>query len=45
VALAAQTSQTPVHRIGQIDANAGLRLLDAQGQALEPHYASFDHFA
>jgi thiamine-monophosphate kinase len=45
VALAAQTSRTPVHRIGRIDAIAGLRLLDAQGRALEPHDASFDHFA
>jgi thiamine-monophosphate kinase len=45
VALAAQTSRTPVHRVGQIDASPGLRLLDAQGQALPAHYASFDHFA
>ena len=45
VAHAAQTSQTPVHRIGQIDASPGLRLLDAQGQLFPNHYASFDHFA
>ncbi len=45
VALAAQTSKTPVHLVGQIDASPGLRLLDAQGQALATHYASFDHFA
>ncbi|MDO8318265.1 thiamine-phosphate kinase [Rhodoferax sp.] len=45
VALAAQTSQTPVHRIGQIDASPGLRLLHAQGQLLPNQYASFDHFA
>lgn len=45
VVAAAQVSQTPVRRIGQIDAAAGLRLLDAQGLALPNHYASFDHFA
>jgi thiamine-monophosphate kinase len=45
VALASQTSQTPVHRVGRIDANPGLRLRDAQGQLLPNHYASFDHFA
>ena len=45
VAHAAQASQTPVHRVGQIDASPGLRLLDAQGQRLPNHYASFDHFA
>jgi thiamine-monophosphate kinase len=44
VAEAARASQTPVRRIGQIDAAPGLRLLDAQGQALPNHYASFDHF-
>jgi thiamine-monophosphate kinase len=45
VALAAETSQTPVHRVGRIDASPGLRLLDAQGQQLPNQYASFDHFA
>lgn len=45
VAQAAQASQTPVHRVGQIDANPGLRLRDAQGRLLPQHYASFDHFA
>jgi thiamine-monophosphate kinase len=45
VAKAAQASQTPVHRVGQMDAKPGLRLLDAQGQLLPNHYASFDHFA
>lgn len=45
VALAAQASQTPVHRVGRIDASPGLRLRDAQGQLLPNHYASFDHFA
>jgi len=45
VAAAAQASQTPVRRIGQIESAPGLRLLDDQGQALPNHYASFDHFA
>jgi thiamine-monophosphate kinase len=45
VAAAAHSSQTQVTRIGQIDAELGLRLLDQQGQALSDSYASFDHFA
>jgi len=45
VAAAAQASQTPVIRIGQIHAAPGLRLLDRHGQALANHYTSFDHFA
>ncbi|MDD2918194.1 thiamine-phosphate kinase [Rhodoferax sp.] len=45
VAAAAQASQTPVRCIGQIEAAAGLRLLDAQGRSLPNHYVSFDHFA
>ncbi len=42
---AAAMTQTPLHLIGQIDATPGLRLLDAGGQALGTHYATFDHFA
>ena len=42
---AAHNSQTPVHRIGQIETTPGLRLLDAQDQLLPNTYASFDHFA
>lgn len=42
---AALASQTPVRRIGQIDAQAGLRLLGAQGEAVANTFASFDHFA
>ena len=34
-----------VKDIGRIDAQPGLRLLDAQGQALPVPHASFDHFA
>ena len=46
VQAAAQASATPVTRIGQIDAQPGLRLNDAQGQLLRtPHFQSFDHFA
>jgi thiamine-monophosphate kinase len=42
---AAFQSQTPVTRIGQIDAHRGLRLVDAQGQAVLNDFTSFDHFA
>lgn len=45
VAAAAQASATPVTRIGSIEAHAGLRLLDQQGQELVKRYASFDHFS
>ena len=45
VAAAAQRAATPVTRIGQIDAEAGLRLVDGEGQAVPNSYASFDHFA
>jgi thiamine-monophosphate kinase len=45
VAAAAQTSQTPVTRIGHIDLERGLRLVDGQGQAVPNTYTSFDHFA
>lgn len=45
VAAAAQASQTPVTRIGRIDAKPGLRLVDDEGRPLANTYASFDHFA
>ena len=45
VQAAALASQTPVRRIGHIDAKPGVRLLDAQGQRLPNCYTSFDHFA
>ena len=45
VAAAAQLSGTPVTRIGAVEASPGLRLVDAEGQALTQRYASFDHFA
>ena len=45
VARASQASATPVTRIGRIEAEPGLRLVDAKGQALDARrYASFDHF-
>ena len=45
VAAASVTSQTPVTRIGVIQAQPGLRLIDAQGQAISARFSSFDHFA
>ena len=45
VLAAARLAETPVTRIGRIDAEPGLRLVDAQGQRLSGHYSSFDHFA
>ena len=45
VAEAAAQSETPVTRIGQVEAAPGLRLLDAQGMPVENRFASFDHFA
>ena len=45
VAMVALASQTPVTRIGQIDLERGLRLVDDQGQAVPNIYTSFDHFA
>ena len=41
---AGQQSGTPVTRIGQITAAAGLLLLDGNGVALENTFSSFDHF-
>ncbi len=45
VAGAARHSQTAVTRIGHIEAEPGLRLIDRFGQSLPNSYASFDHFA
>lgn len=42
---AAQQAQTPVARVGRIDAEPGLRLVDARGKAMAGGYAGFDHFA
>ncbi|EYC50143.1 thiamine monophosphate kinase [Hylemonella gracilis str. Niagara R] len=45
VMAAAVSADTPVTRIGQIEAQEGLRVVDAQGQRLAGRFASFDHFA
>ena len=45
VAAASSASQTPVTRIGRIESERGLRLHNAQGQAVRNTYTSFDHFA
>ena len=45
VQAAGQASNTPVTRIGQIDATPGLRLVDALGAPVANSFASFDHFA
>lgn len=42
---AAQVSNIPVTRIGQIDAEPGIRLLDAEGKRMTHNFLSFDHFA
>ena len=44
VAAAGQASGTRLTRIGQIDAQPGLRLIDGQGQPLANNHVSFDHF-
>jgi thiamine-monophosphate kinase len=44
VAAAAAQAATPVTRIGRIDAEPDLRLIDASGQVLDNVYAGFDHF-
>ena len=41
---AAEQAATPVTRIGRIDAEPGLRLIDALGRVLDNAYAGFDHF-
>ena len=43
LALAAAAA-TPVTRVGRIDAKPGLRLVDADAQALDLRLAGFDHF-
>ena len=45
VAQACQRALTRATRVGRIEAAPGLKLLNAQGQALPNVYASFDHFA
>jgi thiamine-monophosphate kinase len=45
VAAAARQAQLAVTRIGRIEAEPGLRVLDRDGGVLPRHAASFDHFA
>ncbi len=45
VIAASRATDTPITRIGQIEAQEGLRVIDAQGQRLSGRFASFDHFA
>jgi thiamine-monophosphate kinase len=42
---AAALARTPVTRIGRIDAEPGVRVLDAHGRAIGRTFLSFDHFA
>ncbi|MEX8517740.1 MAG: thiamine-phosphate kinase [Leptothrix sp. (in: b-proteobacteria)] len=44
VLAAAASSATPVSRIGRIDAEPGVRVLDAAGAALSTPWHAFDHF-
>jgi thiamine-monophosphate kinase len=44
VQAASTASGTRVTRVGQLDAELGLRLIDAQGQVLPEQPAGFDHF-
>ena len=44
VQAASTSSQTPVTRIGVIQAEPGLRLVDGSGQPVTAQFTSFDHF-
>jgi len=45
VEAASRASATPVTRIGRIETQPGLRLVDASGKPVSGRFASFDHFA
>jgi thiamine-monophosphate kinase len=45
VQAAARLADTPVSRIGRMDREPGMRLLDAEGKALAQRFSSFDHFS
>jgi thiamine-monophosphate kinase len=45
VQAASARTATPVTRIGSIEAQLGVQLVDAQGQRLVRRFGSFDHFA
>ena len=42
---AARTSRTHVTHIGRIEAEGGLRLVNAAGRVVPYNWAAFDHFA
>ena len=44
VKAAGRATATPVTRIGTIEAEQGLRLVDAMGEAVPASYLSYDHF-
>lgn len=44
VRAAAQRAGVAVTRIGRIEADAGLHLVDGQGRVIGDHFGSFDHF-
>ena len=44
VETAARSAGVPVTRIGRIEAEPGLRVVDAQGRPVDQRFASFDHF-
>lgn len=41
---AAENADTPVMRIGRIEAQPGVRVVEADGRAVAQRFASFDHF-
>jgi thiamine-monophosphate kinase len=41
---AGRAAAVPVTRIGRIETESGLRVVDAQGQAVTQRFTSFDHF-
>lgn len=45
VVAAAQRADTPVARIGRIEAEHGLRIVDARGTPVAQRFGAFDHFA
>ena len=45
VRAAAQSSGTPVTRIGRTESEPGIRLVDGQGRPVAGSFTSFDHFA
>jgi thiamine-monophosphate kinase len=44
VAQAARAAGVPVTRIGRIEAEPGLRVVDARGEPVPQRFVSFDHF-